>query len=73
MNAIHAARQPGRQPELQTAVRYRDVTIGSAPVEVTQDAEGVWRFLSREPLQPYPRCLTDRLTRGRAVEYDVCQ
>lgn len=70
MNAIHAARQPGRQPELQTAVRYRDVTIGSAPVEVTQDAEGVWRFLSREPLQPYPRCLTDRLQQGASQHPD---
>jgi feruloyl-CoA synthase len=43
---------------------YRPVSIGAAPVDISCDADGVWRLRSSEPLGAYPARLTDRLVEG---------
>lgn len=50
-------------PAPRSGARYRQVSIGSAPVRV-EEQQGIWRFTSQETLQDYPRCLTDRLING---------
>ncbi|HEX5393707.1 MAG TPA: feruloyl-CoA synthase [Rhodocyclaceae bacterium] len=49
---------------------YRAVSIGGAPVEVTQEANGVWRLHSTEVLSSYPIRLTDRLVEGARAHPD---
>jgi feruloyl-CoA synthase len=48
----------GAAPE---AARIREVPMGTADVEMQRRADGALLLRSPHPLQPYPRCLTERL------------
>ncbi len=43
---------------------YRPVSIGSAPVVMNCDGNGVWHLASREPLESWPDRMTDKLVEG---------
>ena len=51
--------------------RYRSVSIGRPPVEVTQDSEGILRMRSLEALLPFPGRILERLEHWAKTRPDL--
>ncbi len=49
---------------MQREIRYRPVSISEPAILVDKESEGQWRFTPETALEPYPRCLTDKLIAG---------
>ncbi|MBB6252864.1 AMP-binding protein [Nitrospirillum iridis] len=64
------AASPSHSPSSADAVRYRPVTVNPLPVDLRQDANGVWHLRCAEELGPYPRHLLERLEAVAAAHPD---
>ncbi|WP_044562348.1 feruloyl-CoA synthase [Azospirillum sp. B4] len=57
-------------PSAAGAVRYRPVAVNPLPVDLRQEADGVWHLRCAEDLGPYPRHLLERLEVVAATDPD---
>ncbi len=66
-----AARSANRHDDMTTGARYRELALGgSLEANFVARADGTTLVTSTEPLQPYPRRLTDRLLHWAQADPD---